>query len=38
MKDLPVDPIFTGDEALAFETDYVNGDEELEWKAMNQAG
>jgi len=38
MKDLPVDPIFSCEEALAFEADYFNGDEELEWKAMNQAG
>ena len=38
MKNLPMDPVLSCEEALAFEADYFNGDEELEWKAMNQAG
>ena len=33
-----MDPVLSCEEALAFEADYFNGDEELEWKAMNQAG
>ena len=38
MKDLPLDPILSCEEALAFEAGYFNGDEELEWQAMNKAG
>lgn len=38
MKNLPLDPILSCEEALAFEAGYFNGDEELEWQAMNQAG
>ena len=38
MNSLPSDPILSCEEALAFESNYFNGDQEREWEAMNQAG
>ena len=38
MNTLPADPILSCEESLAFEKSFFEGDEEREWKAMNQAG
>lgn len=38
MSTLQTDPILSCEESLAFEKKYFGGDEELEWRAMNQAG
>ena len=38
MSNLKTDPILTCEESLAFEKKYFDGDEDLEWQAMNKAG
>jgi len=38
MTTLPSNPILSCEEALAFETKYFGGDQEQEWRVMNQAG
>lgn len=38
MNSLPCDPILTCEEALAFERDYFQEDQDREWEAMNRAG
>ena len=38
MMTLPSNPILSCEEALAFENKYFGGDQEQEWRVMNQAG
>ena len=38
MKNIPIDPILSCQEALSFESNYFGGDLEREWEVMNRAG
>ena len=38
MSILSTDPILSCEESLAFEKKFFDGDEDLEWQAMNKAG
>ena len=38
MTTLPIDPVLSRSQSLAFEKEFFKGDEEREWQVMNQAG
>ena len=38
MTSLPIDPVLSCSQSLAFEDEFFKGDEEREWQVMNRAG